>query len=239
LDRGYGTSGSGYGYDTSGYGYGSYGSGYSNPYSLAPAASSSDASAYSASADPVSSTTTTASASHDAAANSEDISTKVVQRMDVAVRAFKSNDYAAAQKECEQAIELQQTDGNLHEFRALCQFAQGKYKEAAATLHPLLAAGPGWNWNTVSAFYAHVQIYTAQLRTLEQFVRDNATDVAARFVLAYHYLVLDARDPAIDQLREVSRLQPQDTVSTGIVQALGKASQNIARPSAENPTPAQ
>src|SRR4029453_3369592 len=102
--------------------------------------------------------------------------------------------------------------------------------------HPLLAAGPGWNWNTVSSLYGSAQVYTRQLRSLEQFVHDNATDAAGPFVLAYHYLVIDARDSALGQLHEVARLQSQDKVSTGIVQALEKAKKNNAAP-ADKPVP--
>jgi len=223
-DGAYGTSNSGYGYDASGYGSG-YSSGYSNPYSTGSAATVSDSGVNAASADANSSTTPT-TGNETPTSSRDDASATVTQRMDMAMRAFKGGHYAAAQKECEQAIELQKTNDNLHEFRALCQFAQGNYKDAAATLHTLLAAGPGWNWSTVSAFYASAQSYTTQLRTLERFIRENATDAAARFVAAYHYFVIDARDAALHQLREVATLQPQDKLSAGIVQALEKAKTN-------------
>ena len=183
------------GYGTSTGGYGSY-SGYSNPYSTDTGAAASDSTTNATSTDPTS-PTTTATSNEDTPNSREDVSAAVNRRMDAALVAFRSGDYAVAQSECEQAIHRQTTDANLHEFRALCQFAQGKYKDAAATLHSLLAAGPGWNWNTLSSLYAPAQIYTKQLRTLEQFVRGNPSDAAGHFVLAYHYLVLDARDSAL------------------------------------------
>jgi tetratricopeptide (TPR) repeat protein len=229
---GYSSDGS---YGSSGSGYSAYDSGYTNPYTTQTAGGS-DSNTYAASAEQNSSTT--AAASNDELASSrEDVSAAVKQRMDAALLAFKNRDYAAAQRECEQAIELSIVDCNLYEFRALCQFAQGNYRPAAATLYSVLAAGPGWNWNTLSSLYSSAQIYTPQLRRLEQFVRGNPRDAAGHFVLAYHYLVLDARDAALGQLREVVRAQPQDKLSASIVQALEKAKQNRAGASAEKPMP--
>ena len=104
--------------------------------------------------------------------------------MDAALRAFQNGDYAGAQRECERAIRLVPRNTNVHEFRALCQFAQGKYKDAAATLHAVLAAGPGWNWNTLSSLYTNAQIYTKQLRALEQYVKEQP-EVTRRGVLCW------------------------------------------------------
>lgn len=142
------------------------------------------------------------------------------RRMDLARRAFKKGDYFTAQGECERAIRLLPGDANLHEFLALCQFAQEEYKDASATLHEVLAAGPGWSWNTLSSFYPSEKTYTTQLRALEKCVKDNPRDAAARFVLAYHYLALDERDAAAEQLREVVKLQPKDKVAPAILKAL-------------------
>jgi hypothetical protein len=145
------------------------------------------------------------------------------RRMDLARRAFGKGDYAGAQRECERAIRLLPDDANLHEFRALCQFDQGKYKDAAATLYEVLAAGPGWHWDTLSSFYSSARTYTRQLRALERYVRDRPKDAAGRFVLAYHYLALEQHDAAAGQLRQVVKLQPRDEVSPSILEALEKA----------------
>ena len=140
--------------------------------------------------------------------------------MSVARRAFRKGDYAEAQWQCERAIELLPGDANLNEFSALCQLAQGKYKDAAGTLYAVLATRPGWDWNTLSSFYTSVRTYNSQLRALEQYVRENPKEAAGRFVLAYHYVVLDRREAAVGQLREVMKLQPRDQVSPAILQAL-------------------
>ncbi len=105
----------------------------------------------------------------------------------------------------------------------MCQFAQSEYKDASATPHEVLADGPGWDWGTVSSFYTSVDAYTKQLRALERYVTANRSDSAVRFVLAYQYLVIDSRDVAVNQFQEVVKLQPEDKLSTDIVQAFKKA----------------
>ena len=120
----------------------------------------------------------------------------------------------------EKAIQQLPSDAVLHEFRALTLFAQEHYSDAASALYAVLAAGPGWNWATMSSLYPDAGVYTQQLRTLEDHIRQNPNDAPARFVLAYHYLVLGSKDEAIKQLQEVVRLQPKDKLSAEILKAL-------------------
>ena len=87
------------------------------------------------------------------AANSDKETVAAKQYMDKAVLAFQKGDYAGAQSQCDEAIRLVPGNANMQEFRALCQFAQGKHKDAAATLYAVLAGGPGWDWKTLSLFY--------------------------------------------------------------------------------------
>ena len=47
---------------------------------------------------------------------------------------------------------------------------RGNYKEAAAGLYAVLAAGPGWDWDTMSGPVPDPETYTRQLRALEQYV---------------------------------------------------------------------
>src|SRR5262249_50724606 len=138
---------------------------------------------------------------------------KANKEFEAAREAFKGGDYAKAQSLVEKAIELLPSDATLHEFRALTLFAQGRYKDAAATLYAVLAAGPGWNWATMRELYPDEDTYTRQLRALEEYIRKNPKSAEARFVLAYQYLVLGTKDPAVDQLKEVVDLQPQDKLA--------------------------
>ena len=205
-DGGYGSGG---GTSDSGYGGASTDAGQNDNSSADAASQGRNASAQ-----------TPATGSEDAA-NSDKEAAK--QSMEVALRAFQNGDFAEAQSESERAIRLMPGNNNVHEFRALCQFAQGKYQDAAATLHAVLAAGPGWNWKLLSSLYTNAEIYTKQLQALEQFVSEHPKDAAGCFVLAYHYLVIDARDAAAGRLQEVVKLQPKDGVSAGILKSLEKA----------------
>jgi hypothetical protein len=76
-------------------------------------------------------------------------------------------------------------------------FAQGKYREAAGTIHAVLADGPGWDWATMSGLYPSVQVYTTHLRALEDFARTNPDSADARFLLGYHYLTEGYHDAGI------------------------------------------
>jgi tetratricopeptide (TPR) repeat protein len=144
---------------------------------------------------------------------------EALDRFDSARAAFKQGDYANAQKLVEQAIELLPRDAALHEFRALTLFAQKAYQEAAAAIYAVLSAGPGWTWETLAPMYANADTYTQQLRALEAYVRDNPKSSAARFLLAYHYLVLGHVSEAVKRLQEVVQLSPDDQLAKQLIQA--------------------
>jgi tetratricopeptide (TPR) repeat protein len=110
-----------------------------------------------------------------------------IQVFDQARTAFQRGDYRQALALTDKAIQELPTDATLHEFRALCLFALKDYKQAAATLYAVLAAGPGWDWDTMNYLYPDAVTYTAQLRTLEAYHKANPGSAEAGFVLAYHY----------------------------------------------------
>lgn len=140
--------------------------------------------------------------------------------LQAAVAAFQQNNYDQALDIVNQGITQSPNDAVLHEFRALVLFAKGDYQQAAATIHSVLAVGPGWNWETVRNIYPSVAIYTTQLRALETFTKQNAQDSAARFLLAYHYMVGGHQDAAARQLNEVVRLTPDDRTASDLLQML-------------------
>jgi tetratricopeptide (TPR) repeat protein len=133
---------------------------------------------------------------------------------------FMDGKYVEATAEAERALKVLPGDRTIHEFRALCLFARKRYKEAAAALYAVLAAGPGWDWKTMSALYPDNDTYTAQLRALEQYLKDNPTDPQGRFLLGYHYTVLDDRDSAAEQFRLAAKLQPKDKLSAQLADAM-------------------
>lgn len=140
--------------------------------------------------------------------------------------AFKQGRFEDALQQANQALSLTPNDSALHEFRALCLFALGRYDEAATTLYAVLAVGPGWDWSTLIGLYPNVDVYTTQLRALEAYCDANPRSAASRFVLAYHYLTEGHLDAAARTLKEVVALKPEDTTSANLLKQLESAGRN-------------
>jgi tetratricopeptide (TPR) repeat protein len=139
---------------------------------------------------------------------------------DRAREAFKDGNYEQALALVNKAIVELPSDATLHEFRALCLFALKDYHQAASTLYAVIAAGPGWDWETKKSHYPDVATYTEQLRALEAFHRANPNSAEASFVLAYHYLALGHLDAAIGLLQGVVRSHPESQLMTQLLAAL-------------------
>lgn len=162
----------------------------------------------------------------DAAATAEPLPPGVTQAgldaFERARQAFYTGDYQQALKAIDQATGEMPKDTTTHEFRGLVLFALGRYQETAAPIHAVLAVGPGWDWTTLVGLYPSVDVYTTQLRALEKHVRERG-DAPAIFVLAYHYMTMGHTDAAILRLRDVVRLQPDDTVAAELLNMLAPA----------------
>lgn len=189
---------------------------YVNPYYTAPVA----AATYYDYSQPI--TVTALSPPADDAAAAPDPQAEANAAMvDAVVAAFKQGDYRRALLLLdEQAIRQSPHDPALHEMAALCYFALGEYRRAAGILNNLLAVAPGMDWTTMAGLYPDVDTYTAQLRALEAFCKEHRDDAAARFVLAYHYLVAGYRDAAVKQLTVVTQLEPDDQVARRMLDAM-------------------
>jgi uncharacterized protein (TIGR03066 family) len=165
-----------------------------------------------------------------------------VADFDAARQAFYQGDYPAALTATNKALAALPNDPIIHEFRALVAFAQGKYQEAAAGLYSVLSAGPGWDWTTLSSLYPNVDVYTKQLRALEEATKKNPQANDHRFVLAYHYMTMGSKDAAAKQYEEIYKKTPQDNLvkqlllMTGGPERLGAPS--IATDPAAGTTPA-
>jgi tetratricopeptide (TPR) repeat protein len=139
--------------------------------------------------------------------------------------AFMGGDFARALLLTELALQSHRNEPVLHEFRALCLFALGRYEESAAALYVVLTAGPGWDWVTMVGLYPDIETYTRQLRALEEARSQNRSDTSNRFVLAYHYMVQDHLEHARRQFEEVTKLQPRDELAAQFAKALSSSSQ--------------
>ena len=96
----------------------------------------------------------------------------------------------------------------------------GRYKEAAAADYAVLSAGPGWDWTTLSGLYPNVDVYTQQLRTLEDYARRTPHAAEARFLLGEHYLTCGYADAAVAQFKEAVRLNPKDQLSSQLLRSI-------------------
>jgi tetratricopeptide (TPR) repeat protein len=150
----------------------------------------------------------------------EDTVTAATNHFAQARALFKQGRYADATAEADAAIQLLPSNRTIHEFRALTLFARGMYDQATAGVYAVLAQGPGWDWATMIGLYNSPATYTAQLRALEAFVSDHPRDAAARFLLAYHYFVMDDREAALSQLSVAAKLRPDDKLTAQLIQAL-------------------
>jgi hypothetical protein len=148
-------------------------------------------------------------------------------------QAFYAGDYQQALGAIDQATGEMPKDTTTHEFRGLVLFALGRYGEVAAPVHAVLAVGPGWDWTTLVGLYPSVDVYTTQVRALEKHVRERG-DAPAIFVLAYHYMTMGHTDAAVLRLRDVTRLQPDDTVAAELLSMLAPPEESPA-----NAAPAQ
>ena len=159
--------------------------------------------------------------------------------VDAALEKFKSGDYTGALAGFDAALKVAPNDSVIHEVRALTLFALGRYPESAAALNAVLAAAPGMDWTTVSNLYPSVEVYTAQLRKLEDFCRANPGDAAAHFVLAYQYLVGGHSDAAASALEVVVAKQPGDIVAKRLLGALKPAAEATSPEAAPAAPPAE
>jgi tetratricopeptide (TPR) repeat protein len=138
--------------------------------------------------------------------------------------AFMAGDFGRALILTDLALQPHRNEPVLHEFRALCLFALGRYDEAAAALYVVLTAGPGWDWATMLGLYDHIDTYTNQLRALEAAIKRNTNIASTRFVLAYHYMVQEYFEDARQQFEHVVQLQPKDELAAQFARALSSSS---------------
>jgi tetratricopeptide (TPR) repeat protein len=185
-------------------------------------------------ADAASTDATTADASASDASAAAD---PLTQTFDDARVAFRGEKFDEAMKLVDQALQQAPKDAAINEFRSLCLFALGRYRESAATIHAVLAAGPGWDWTTMISLYGNSGTYTTQLRALEDAVKASPKSADLQFLLAYHYITAGHKDDAVALLKSVVQLEPKDELSADLVKmyeppAAGASAP--ASPTAEN-----
>jgi tetratricopeptide (TPR) repeat protein len=148
------------------------------------------------------------------------VTSEGVSKFDQARAAFLGGRYDEALKLTDAAIAQMPRDAVLHEFRSLVLFALQRYAEAAATIHPVLDVGPGWDWKTLSGLYPSTDVYTSQLRALETAREKSPKSADLRFLLGYHYLACGYLDQAVSEFQRTVELQPKDPVARSLLATL-------------------
>ena len=152
----------------------------------------------------------------------------VTAMFDKARASFFDEKFEEALQQTDQTLVKAPQDAAVNEFRSLCLFALGRYREAAANIHAVLAAGPGWNWTTMISLYDNPAAYTSQLRKLERYVKDDPKSADSRFLLAYHYITCNHKTDAVALLKQVVELQPNDKLSADLVKMYDQSPQDPA-----------
>lgn len=155
------------------------------------------------------------------AENADPATDPLTQMFDQARAAFQQNQFDQALQLTDEALKQAPRDAAMNEFRSLCLFALGRYRESAAVIHSVLAAGPGWDWTTMVGLYSSSDVYTAQLRKLEASASADPQSADMRFLLAYHYLTADHPDAAVEMWKQVVQIQPGDKLAAELAQMYG------------------
>jgi tetratricopeptide (TPR) repeat protein len=169
-------------------------------------------------------------------ANPPNASSEAVTLLDQARSAFFAGQYDAALKATDAAIAQKPRDAVLHEFRSLVLFALQRYAESAATIHPVLDVGPGWDWKTLSSLYSNPDVYAQQLHALEAAREKNNQAADLFFLLGYHYLTCGYAEQAAAEFRRAAELRPNDRVAASLVATLSpRDAQKAQAPKSETP----
>jgi len=151
-----------------------------------------------------------------------------VELVEAARVAFARGEYNEALRLVSYAAEQMPNDPDVHQLRSIILFAMGDFKESAAAANAALSVGQGWSWDAIRSLYGENGAYSAQYRGLEEFVAENPNLPEGRFLLGYHYMMLNFKDAARRELGQAVRLQPKDQVSSTMLKSLSP--QEPARP---------
>lgn len=135
--------------------------------------------------------------------------------------AFRQGSYSDALRLASHAAIEMPKSPKPHELMSLAAFALKDYRGANMEAHAALAFGPSADWATLYGYYGDLPTYEKQLDALVEYVRAHKDAADARFVLAYHNLMMGHADVAKDQFEKVLAKVPQDKLAAEEYKKLG------------------
>lgn len=158
-----------------------------------------------------------------------------LKKFDLSRDAFRNGDYDAALEQVDAALAVLPNDAALHQYRALILFARADYRRAAVALYAVIAVSPGFDWTTLSGFYAEQATYTAELRKLEAWHKANPKAPEGALLLSYHYLSCRHFKAAFRKMQTTQQLLPGDKLLPEITGFLKNAVEFESQPMKSTP----
>jgi hypothetical protein len=137
------------------------------------------------------------------------------------VMAFRTGNYQEALRLAGHAAIDMRGDARPHELASLALFALGNFQGAAMESHAALAMGQPADWATLYSYYNDLPTYQRQLDALNNYVAQRGDSADAKFLLAYHNLMMGHRDLAKTQLAEVVKMAPNDQLAARLLESIG------------------
>jgi hypothetical protein len=145
--------------------------------------------------------------------------------------AFRRGEYADALRLANHAAVEMPKSAKVHEILALALFASKDYRAANMEAHAALSLGPAAGWATLYSYYGDLATYETQLDALTKYIQEHPKAADARFVLAYHDLMMGHKHAAAEVFEQVASLVPKDKIAVNAINELGgRAAESAAPP---------
>lgn len=127
---------------------------------------------------------------------------------------FRNGNYQAAMMAFRHALVDEPNNAGLMLLIGQCLFQTGQFTEAAGATELAMGALPEDKWGTVvqnyTQLYGNVGDYTAQLKELENAVKQDPNNPALRFLVGYHFGYLNYPKQAVRELGKAVELESRD-----------------------------
>jgi tetratricopeptide (TPR) repeat protein len=145
--------------------------------------------------------------------------------------AFARGQYSEAARLASHAAVETPRNAKVHELLSLALFALKDYRGSNMEAHAALALAPPADWETLFNYYGDMATYTQQLDTLAKYLTENRQAADARFVLAYHDMMMGHAAEARSELAQVVKMVPKDKLAASLLDKLsGTAPQQTTLP---------